>query len=251
MKVITICDHKGGVAKTTTACAMAQGISALKKKSRVLLIDADPQGTATKTVYGVKKAVPGLYKVIMGEEDINSVIIHTESGDLLPYEPKLRSLDAELISDPGKNYVLRERLEKLEGYTHVIIDTSPYLNLANVQALTASDSVVIPVGADAECVESLPDTLRTIFSVQKYSNQNLVIGGAVITLYDGRSNVVRQYADLVGDICKKNGVRILSTRIRSCAAVKEAHAIKESLFEYAPKSKAVEDYTAVIKELKI
>lgn len=251
MKVITICHHKGGVAKSTTAAAIGQGISKLQKKSRVLLIDADPQGTLTKSVYGVKKPLPGLYSVLMGEADWKSVILHTEAGDLVPYEKKIGSLDAELISDPGKDYKLRECLEELDGYTHVIIDTSPYLNLANIQALTASDCVIIPVCADSECADSLPETLKTIRTVQKYSNKSLDIGGAVITLYDGRANVVKQYAELLEDVCKKNSVRLLKTRVRTCAAIKEAHAVKENLFSYAPKSNAVADYTAVIKELKL
>lgn len=251
MKVITICHHKGGVAKSTTAAALGHGISVMQKKSRVLLIDADPQGTLTKSVYGIKQTVPGLYSVIMGEKDWKSVIMHTESGDIVPYEKKTGSLDAELISDPGKDYKLRESLEELEGYSHVIIDTSPYLNLANIQALTASDIVIIPVCADPECVDSLPETLKTIRTVQKYSNKTLTIGGAVMTLYDGRANVVKQYADLIEDVCKKNEVRLLKTKVRTCAAIKEAHAMKENLFTYAPKSNAVADYTAIIKELKL
>lgn len=251
MKIITVCDHKGGVAKTTTAAAIAQGISHLHPKAKTLLIDADPQGTATQSVYGIKTSVPGLYEVIMEELDINSAIIKTEAGDILPFSPRLRKLDAELQDEPGKNYFLSERLSDLKGYTHIIIDTSPYLNLANVQALTASDSVIIPIGANPETVESLPATLTTIQSVKKYLNNGLVISGALITLYDGRSNVVKQYADLISDICKKNQVKLLSTKVRTCAAVKEAHALKCDLFSHAPKSNAVKDYTAVIKELKL
>lgn len=251
MKVITICHHKGGVAKSTTGAAVGQGIETLHKKSKVLLIDADPQGTLTKSVYGIKQPVPGLYSVIMGEKDWKSVIIHTEAGDIVPYEKKLGSLDAELSSEPGREEILRERLEDLEGYTHVIIDTSPYLNLANIQALTASDVVIIPVCADPECSDSLPDTLKTIRTVQKRNNGQLTIGGAVMTLYDGRANVVKQYADLIEDVCKKNEVRLLKTKVRTCAAIKEAHAMKENLFTYAPKSNAVADYTAIIKELKL
>lgn len=251
MKVITICHHKGGVAKSTTAAAVGQGITALKKKSKVLLIDADPQGTLTKSVYGIKKPVPGLYSVIKGERDWKSVILHTEAGDLVPYELRIGSLDAELITDPGKDYKLRECLETLDGYTHVIIDTSPYLNLANIQALTASDSVIIPVCADPECADSLPETLKTIRTVQKYSNKNLTICGAVMTLYDGRANVVKQYAELLEDVCRANNIRLIKTRVRMCSAIKEAHALKESLFTYAPKSNAVADYTDVIKEMKL
>lgn len=251
MKVITICDHKGGVAKTTTAAAIAQGIAYIHPKAKTLLIDADPQGTATQSVYGIKNSVPGLYEVITDTLDINAAVIHTEAGNIIPFSPKLRSLDAELSNDPGKNFYLREKLSDLKGYTHVIIDTSPYLNLANVQALTASDCVLIPIGANPETVESLPATLTTIQQVKKYLNNDLVLSGALITLYDGRSNVVKQYAELISDICKKNDIKLLSTKVRMCAAIKEAHALKCDLFSHAPKSNVVKDYTAVIKELKL
>lgn len=250
MKVITICDHKGGVAKTTTAAAVAQGIAYLHPKARTLLIDADPQGTATKSFYGIKKGVPGLYEVLTDELEINAAIIHTEAGDILPYSPKLRNLDAELSNDPGKNHLLKEHLEDLKGYSHVIIDTSPYLNLMNIQALTASQYVVIPVTAASETVENLPETLTTIRQVQKYLNSDLIISGAIFTLHDGRSNVVKQYADLINDMCQKNQIKVLKTKIRSCAAIKEAHAQKEDLFKNYPKSNAVEDYTKALKELK-
>ena len=250
MKVISICDHKGGVAKTTTAAAVAQGIAYLHPKARTLLIDADPQGTATKSFYGIKKGVPGLYEVLTDEVEINAAIIHTDAGDILPYSPKLRNLDAELSNNPGKNHLLKEHLEDLNGYSHVIIDTSPYLNLMNIQALTASQYVVIPVTAASETVENLPETLTTIRQVQKYLNSDLTIAGAIFTLHDARSNVVKQYADLINDICQKNQIKVLKTKIRSCAAIKEAHAQKEDLFKNYPKSNAVEDYTKALKELK-
>ena len=248
MKVITICDHKGGVAKTTTAAAIAQGIEKLHPKAKVLLIDADPQGTATKSFYGIKKPVPGLFQVLIGKKDINSVIIQTEAGDILPYEAELIRLDSKL---KDQNKALKEVLEYLDGYTHVIVDTSPYFNLANVMALTASDIVIIPVGAKPETVESLPESLITILRVREKLNPGMEIGGAVFTNYDGRSNVVKQYAELVEDICRRNGIRILKTRVRACSAINEAHALKENLFKYAPRSNAVKDYTDIIKELKL
>lgn len=251
MKVITVCDHKGGVAKTTTAGALAQGIAYKNKRAKTLLIDADPQGTATRSVYGVKESVKGLYEVMTGKIDINRAIIHTDAGDILPFSPKLRSIDAEFSGLKNKNEIMCECLQKLEGYTHVIIDTSPYLNLANIQALTASDYVVIPIGANPETVESLPETLTTIRKVQANLNERLEIAGAVITLYDGRSNVVRQYAELIGTLCKKNNVKLLKTRIRRGAVINEAHAEKADLFKYSPRSNVAKDYYDAITEMKL
>lgn len=252
MKVITFCDHKGGVGKSTTASAIAQGIEKLHPKAKTLLIDADPQGSATLSIYGVKDAKYGLYEVIKKTVKTSEAIIHTEAGDIIPYSRNLISLDSELANDPGRNFYLKEAIEQLEGqYTHVIIDTSPYLNLANVQSLTASTSVVIPIGSTPEAVESLPTTLETILSVKKYLNNDLEILGALITLYDGRSNVVKQYGELLTSMCKKLNIKLLKTRVRTCAVIHEAHALKTNLFKHAPRSNAVKDYTDVIKELKL
>ena len=251
MKVISICDHKGGVGKTTSAAAIAQGITKLHPRSKVLLIDADPQGTATKTIHGIREAVPGLYEVLKGDISILDAIRRTEAGEVLPYSRALASLDVEFSGDLDAYFLLRERLSELDGiYSHVIIDTAPGLSLATVQALTASDSVIIPIGAYPETVDSLPQTMKTIQSVRRV-NSDLVILGALITMYAPRSNVIKQFEELIEDTCKKSKIYLIKTRVRNCAAIHEAHALNVSLFDYAPRSNAVKDYTAVIKELKL
>ena len=251
MKIISLCDHKGGVGKTTSAAAIAQGIEHLHKRSKVLLIDADHQGTLTKTLHGIRDSVPGLYEVIKGDIDIKSAIIHTQSGDLLPYSRRLATMDVEFANDLDAYYLIREKLQELEGiYTHIIIDTAPGLSLVTLQALTASDSVIIPIGAYPETVDSLPQTLKTIQSVRRV-NPDLSILGALITLYAPRSNVLKQFEDLIVKTCKESNLNLIKTRVRVCSAIHEAHALNVSLFDHAPKSNAAKDYTAVIKELKL
>ena len=251
MKIISLCAHKGGVGKTTSAVAIAQGIAKLKPRSKVLLIDSDPQGTATKTHYGIRDAVNGLYEVMKDDININDAIIHTESGDILPYSRALANIDIEFARDPNQYFYIKDKLQQLDNsYTHVIIDTAPSLILPTLQALTASDGVIIPIGAYPETVDSLPQTLKTIKSVMRV-NPDLSILGALITLYAPRSNVLKQYEELIEANCKDYDVKLIKTRVRVCSAIHEAHALNVSLFEHAPRSNAVKDYTAVIKELKL
>lgn len=249
--IISIVDHKGGVGKTTTACAIAQGIDARKKKGKALLIDADAQGTATKTVYGIADDVPGLYEVITGEIKPAEAIIHTEAGDVLPFSRALSLLDVEMLDDKKRDYHLRKVIDQLKGqYTHIIIDTAPGLGLGTVQALTASDGCIIPTGATPEAVESIKLTYKTVETVRKRNNKSLEILGALITQYDGRANLTKQYEALIQKLCDAYGMPLLKTRVRRCIAIQEAHALRANLFDYSPRSNAVKDYTELLKEIK-
>ena len=253
MKVICLCDHKGGVGKTATATAIAQGIDVKRRpKGKALLIDTDPQGSASKTVYGVPEGTPGLYDVIKGRIDPNDAIVETDAGAILPYSKELSLLDVELARTPGRDFLLKKVIERIDGnYTHVVIDTAPGLSLTMTQALTASDYVLIPINANADGVESLRVTYETIKTVKEFNNDSLSILGAVITMYSGRANVTRQFEDLIADVADGLGIKLLNTRIRRSIAVEEARALNLNMYSYAPKSNAILDYGALIKELKI
>jgi len=254
MKVICICDHKGGVGKTATAGAIAQGINARKRpKGKTLLIDTDPQGSATKTLYGVPGTTPGLYEVLKGRMDPTEAIIHTEAGDILPYSKELSLLDAELAKAPGKDaYIKKKVIDPLMGqFTHIIIDTAPGLSVTMVQALTASNGVIIPINSNADGVESLQETYKTIETVKTYTNKELEILGAVITQHSGRANVTRQYEELLEDVAKDLKVPLCKTRIRRSVIIDEARALRTNLFDYAPHANVTKDYEALIKELKL
>lgn len=253
MKVICICDHKGGVGKTATAGAIAQGINARKRpKGKTLLIDTDPQGSATKTLYGVPGTTPGLYEVLKGRMDPTEAIIHTEAGDILPYSKELSLLDVELSNAPGKDFYLTKVIERLDGlYTHIIIDTAPGLSVTMVQALTASNGVIIPINSNADGVESLQETYKTIETVKTYTNKELEILGAVITQHSERANVTRQYEELLEDVAKDLKVPLCKTRIRRSVIIDEARALRTNLFDYAPHANVTKDYEALIKELKL
>lgn len=253
MKTLCIFDHKGGVGKTTTAGAIAQGIKATKKRAKVLLIDADPQGSASNTVYGVNAPKWTLYDVIKGRCTPSDAIIETEAGLILPYSRELALLDAELAKAPGKDaYIKKKVIDPLMGqFTHVIIDTAPGLITTTIQALTASDAVLIPIHSNAEGVEALQMSYDTIATVKEYNNPSLSVLGAVITQYDGRANVTRQYEELIEEVADGLNVPLLNTRIRRAVAIDEAHALRADLFTYAPRAKVTADYDKLIKEIKL
>lgn len=253
MKVICLCDQKGGVGKTATACAIAQGIDARKRpKGKALLIDTDPQGSASKTAYGVPEGTPGLYDVLKGRMDPNEAILHTDAGDILPYSKELSLLDVEFSKSAGRDFYLKKVIEKITGdYTHVIIDTAPGVSLALTQALTACDGVLIPIMANPDGVDSLETTYKSIDTVREYTNPSIEILGTFFTMYSPRAILTRQYEELIEDVAKTLDIKLLNSRIRRSIALEEARALNVNLFTYAPKANATRDYEALIKELKI
>lgn len=253
MKTLCIFDHKGGVGKTTTAGAIAQGIKTTRKRAKVLLIDADPQGSASNTVYGVEAPKWTLYDVIKGRCAPGDAILETEAGAILPYSRELALLDAELAKNKNKYQLLKALvIEPLKGqFTHIIIDTAPGLINTTIQALTASDAVLIPIHSNAEGVEALRMSYNTIANIKAGNNPALSIAGAVITQYDGRANVTRQYEGLIKEVADGLQLPLLRTRIRRAVAIDETHALRADLFDYAPRAKVTADYKELIKELKL
>jgi len=252
MKIISICDHKGGVGKTSSAVAIAQGLNNRKKpKAKALLIDSDPQGTATKSCYGVTTVRHSLYDVIKGTCKAKDAIIHTDAGDLIPYSKQLANIDIEFNNDPSAYHKIKEGLCDLEGYTHVIIDTAPGLTLATLQALTASDGVVIPIWCSPDNFDNLKITYDNIQIIQKYNNPALKVLGVFFDQHTGNSNLMKQFEDLYKDTCKSYGIPLLKTTVRRSITIQESHALAQSLFEYAPRANVTQDYKDLIKELKL
>lgn len=257
MKIISICDHKGGVGKTTTAAAIAQGLSK-KKKNKVLLIDGDPQGTATTSVFGVTSFHHSLYDVITGKAAASRSIISTEAGDLIPYDKQLANLDIEYqtnnVKQMLKNYGrLKEALKDLGGvYTHVIIDTAPGLaSMITWQALTASDTVIIPIVCSPDNFDNLKLTIEDVENIKEVTNPDIQTAGVFFNLHGGRSNIMKQFETLYKDTCKAYGIKLLKTAVRRSVTVQEAHALGQNLFDYAPKAAVTLDYKSLLDELKL
>lgn len=245
-KVYAIVNQKGGVGKSTTAEALAAGLTL--KGYRTLSIDLDAQANMSYTA-GAKTDGATSLGVLTGEVDIAAAIQHTESGDIIAASKALAGADA-FISDTGKEYRLREALEGLRGaYDYIVIDTPPALGILTVNALTACDSVIIPAQADIYSLQGIEQLAETLKPVKKYCNRALTVDGILLTRYSPRSVLSREVAELAGQLAGKLGTRLFKTTIREAVAVKEAQISQQSLYSYAPKAKVTEDYSRFIAEL--
>ncbi len=198
-KIITVANQKGGVGKTTSAINLAACMGVLEYKT--LLVDADPQANATSGVGIDPKSVKtGLYECIVNDVNPADVIIKTENPnlDLLPAHIDLVGAEIELINLPNREYKMRQSLARIrDDYDFIIIDCSPSLGLVTVNALTASDSVIVPVQCEYFALEGLGKLLNTIKIVQQKLNTDLSIEGILLTMYDTRLRLSNQVVEEV------------------------------------------------------
>ena len=189
-KVISVANQKGGVGKTTTTVNL--GTILAKKGKKVLLIDADPQGNATSGL-GVDKDVElSLYDVLVNETELESTIQDTmiKNLKLCPSNINLAGAEVELVSMMSREQRLKEKLEEIkEGFDYILIDCPPSLGLITLNSFTASDSVLIPVQCEYYALEGLGQLINTINLVKKHLNKNIQIEGALLTMYDIRTNL--------------------------------------------------------------
>lgn len=245
-RLLAIINQKGGVGKSTTAEALAAGLS-LKGYS-VLSVDLDAQSNMTYTA-GAKTDCPTVLGVLMGEIPARNAIQHTENGDIIPASKSLAGADA-FITETGKEYRLREALEPIRNdYDFIIVDTPPALGILTVNALTACDSVIIPAQADIYSLHGIDQLAETITPVRKYTNPSISIEGILLTRYSPRAVLSRDVADIAEQLASALGTRLFKATIRDAIAVKEAQMLQKSIFSYAPKSKVAGDYTRFIDEL--
>lgn len=243
MRITAVTNQKGGVGKTTTALALAGGLSLQGFKT--LLIDTDPQANASFTM-NADTEKPGIYELLKGEAA--SAIQHTQQGDIIPSSIFLAGADME-FRDTGREYLLRDVIGPLKGrYDYIIIDTPPTLGILTVNALAAADDVLIPMGADIYSLQGLGQLYTTINRVKKYCNNALKIAGLLITRYSGRAILSQDLKDSISDTAARIGAELYSTIIREGIAVKEAQAQQASI--YTAKSNPAADYMDFVNEYR-
>jgi chromosome partitioning protein len=226
---------------------MASGLTL--KGFRCLSTDLDAQGNMTYTVNGNTDGATVL-GVLMGEVKPFDAIQHTDGfGDIIVSSKALSGADG-FITVTGKEYRLKEALEKVcDMYDYIIIDTPPALGILTVNALTACHSVIIPAQAEIYSLQGIEQLSETMKPVRKYCNPRLDIAGILLTRYSQRTVLSREVAEMAKQLAQKLGTKIFSTSIRENISVKEAQISQKSLFEYAPNSNAAKDYAAFIEEL--
>ena len=248
MRIISIVNQKGGVCKSTTAQAIAEILNLQHKKA--LLVDLDPQGNLSFAVGANTENVITVYNVLKKEVDTQDILQVTPSSDILPANILLSGADMEFTST-GREYLLKEAIHDIkQRYKYIIIDCPPALNILTINALVASDYVVIPSLADVFSLQGMGQLNNTIQSIIKYCNPNLKIAGILLTKFTHRNNLSQIIKNELENVTRQMNTKVFSSNIRNAVALQEAQLQRECLFEYAQESTAIQDYINLVSELE-
>lgn len=245
-KIIGVANQKGGVGKTTTAVNLAAALGVLEKK--VLLIDADPQANATSGL-GVEEVRYSTYNLLEHSADVENCIQRTSSPnvDIVPSHIDLVAAEIELVDKVKREYMLKNALNEVrDRYDFVIIDCAPSLGLITVNALTAADSVIIPIQCEYFALEGLGKLLNTIKNVQKIHNPDLDIEGLLLTMYDSRLRLSNQVVEEVNSHFPE---MVFETVISRNVRLSEAPSFGESILMYDAESKGAIQYIQLAEEV--
>lgn len=254
-KIITVTNQKGGTGKTTTSLIISYGLAL--RGFKVLLIDLDSQADASYSTLAQYNPLKTSLEVILGDVDIREAIVNVPTDmlthiDLLPASANLATLDIQLTKRQiiDAQYNLSDALRDVkQEYDYIIIDTPPAISMALLNALTASDYVLIPTQADVYSLKGLGNLSNTINAIKQRSNPNLNVLGILIGRYDPRTKFTQAITAMLEQTSKQLHTKVFKTKLKEAIAIKEAQGEQKNLFEYDPRSKAAKNATEFIDEL--
>jgi chromosome partitioning protein len=244
-KIIAIANQKGGVGKTTTAINLASSLAIAEKK--VLLVDVDPQANATSGL-GIRSQELSTYELVLSDTNVEDVLTKTNVPylSLIPSHIRLVGAEIELVEIPNREYLLRKVLHQIkDDYDYIFIDCPPSLGLLTLNALTAADSVLIPIQCEYYALEGLSQLLNTIHLVQKNLNKQLGIEGVLLTMYDNRLNLCNQVAAEVREYFKD---KVYKTVINRNVRLGEAPSFGKPIIMYDATSTGTQNYISLAEE---
>ncbi len=250
MKVISVSNIKGGVAKTTTAATLAAGLH--KRGFKVLMVDSDPQMNLTMCfTQEPDDDTPSLYNLYNEGASIDDIKVSVKDGlDLIVGDFELCSADMEFFKKAGSLKLLSKALKNTkEAYDYVILDTPPNLGFLSLNAFMISDCIVTPMAADSFSLRAIRLLKRTLEEVADEAEKEIPVAGILLTRYSDRTNVAKALEESVKTAAELLNTTTFKSRIRQATVVQESQIVKMDIFEYAPKAPVTKDYDDFIDEL--